>query len=91
MSKHKLSNQALLNKAKLWCVLHGITIQETMRDDRTHCPTCPNRNPETHHCGLKWIDKLSTNNLMNECGYETDRESSKPFKFSYCIEWIKYV
>ena len=76
---YKLSNQALLNKAKLWCVLHGVKINDAVF---FKCRKCPNWDGD-YSCSLGWGEKLTTNREMNKV--------SNQYDLVYCIEWIKYV
>ena len=87
MSKHKLSNQALLNKVKLWCVLHDTDIDAQARSG-CNCNKCPNRLMGTGEgCKIKWGQRLATTTKMDTINHYYD---SLDMTY-YCIEWAKYV
>jgi hypothetical protein len=86
--KHKLSNLALLKKAKLWLVLHDVNI---LYGAAMNCEgKCPNEDMDNslNRCKIPWSKRLATNQKMDKVGYEGDYGGKTLY---YCIEWVKYV
>jgi hypothetical protein len=92
MKKYKLTNQALLNKVRLWCILHDVDIYQATQINC--CSKCPNwlgkKTWETlasKNCKLEWPKRISTNKEISEIGWEPEDHC----RFNFCIEWVKYV
>ena len=83
MSKHKLSNQALLNKARLWFILHHMNIHSAEWSCRL--VKCPNQRIDGV-CILTWPRKMSINDDLTKIANKSDDQ-----EIHHCIEWIKYV
>jgi len=87
--KNNLSDKALLNKAKLWCVLHHSNLEEAVDYNCQvgKCPNCKLQPSGEEKCNLTWLQKLATDSNFSDVG----RLGKHDLRLPICIEWVKYV
>lgn len=79
-----------MQKVKLWCILHGVDINNAV-DMNCQKGICPHwqdmEEEEGDGCNLEWANKLAVNEELTKVGKEPYELNKLPF----CIEWVGHV